>query len=807
MLPGCPPFCSAQPDGENEEAVSVSSTIFRTAAESCWTVSDHHGFNFSHLCSVIRNAVIIAVNGLLLFPGPDASAQQIPYRALRISENLALNGKMDAPVWLQAEPVTDFMQTDPVPGADATEKTEARIVYNNDYLYVGIRCYDREPQKIIQVSLNRDFAIGNEDGTAFIIDTYNDKTNGYNFISNASGARWDAQVSSDGGSLNDAFNTFWDVASNTDSLGYTTVYRIPWSSLRFETRAVVTMGFRVTRLIKRKNELSTYPRCDPATEEAWTNISFMRPIEFHDLKSRKPLLISPYAIANYVLEQQLNAEGTGYEAEVEIMARKYYAENEVVDKIISNLGVDAKYGISKNLTLDLTLNTDFAQAEVDDRIINLTKFDVNLPEKRSFFLESSSFLTFTFPSGNELFISRSIGNENGVIVPIIGGARLTGKTNGWQIGALNMQTKGIEESAIAPHNFSVFRIRKDVDTLGSFVGGIVTNRLNTDSGHLSNQSIGLSFVKRFTQQFSIEAAVASTLTNLSFDSIANSSYYQAAVFRSATVGLIYSASLDFVGKNFFPVMGYLDESDYGQIGGHFKYQWRGKKSGPVQYYYVSSGDIYRWKLSSGVRETFETDIWTGAIFRNGANVEFSVWDYKIDSLFYDWHLDEENAISAGTYSMFNANVYLSAPSRSKYFLDLFSSYGGFYGGMRLAINPELTYFFNRHLSTEVVYEFNHISFDKYLDLNTPTTYVSHLLRLGLAYTFSTKTSLKLYTQYDNISHTFGSNLRFRYNPREGTDLYIVLNQGSNTNRDRLDPRLPLINNQAVTVKFVKTFGQ
>jgi hypothetical protein len=157
--------------------------------------------------------------------------------------------------------------------------------------------------------------------------------------------------------------------------------------------------------------------------------------------------------------------------------------------------------------------------------------------------------------------------------------------------------------------------------------------------------------------------------------------------------------------------------------------------------------------------------------------------------------------------MFNANIYLSAPSRSKYYLDFFSSYGGFYGGMRLAINPEFTYYFNRHLSTEVVYEFNHISFDKYLDLSTPTTYISHLLRLGLAYTFSTKTSLKLYTQYDNISHTFGSNLRFRYNPREGTDLYIVLNQGSNTNRDRLDPRLPLINNQAVTVKFVKTFGQ
>jgi hypothetical protein len=762
--------------------------------------------NFSHLYFVRKSVLAICFLCCVSIAFSQQS-QLPPYQPLRISENPALTGRLDDPVWQQAEAVSDFMQTDPIAGADPTERTEARILYNNEFLFVGIRCFDREPKKLIQVSLDRDFSIGNEDGTAFIIDTYNDKSNGYNFLSNASNARWDAQVTGDGSNQDDAFNTFWDVASQVDSLGYTTVYRIPWSSLRFETKPLITMGFRVARLIKRKNELVTYPRCPATTDNAWSNISFMRLIEFHDLKSRKPLFISPYAIANYTLEQKLNEDGTGYDPQVEVMARKFYSQNETVDKIISNIGVDAKYGLSKNFTLDLTVNTDFAQAEVDDRIINLTKFDVNLPEKRSFFLESASFLTFTFPTGNEIFITRSIGNENGEIVPIIAGARVTGKDNGWQFGTLDMQTKGIQEAGIAPHNFFVFRTRKDIDSLGSFVGGIITNRLNTDSSHISNQSIGASFLKKFNQRLSVEGAVASTLTDARLDSIGSSTYYQAAIFRSATEGFIYTVSADFVGRNFFPVMGYLDESNYGQIYGHIKYQWRAKHSSSVEYYYVSNEDIYRWKLNSGDRETFSTNIWTGANFKNGANIEFSVEDYKIDSLPFDWYLDEENAISSGTYRMFNVSTYLSAPSRSKYNLELFCSLGGFYGGMRLYINPRVSYYFNRHFSSGLEYEFNHIGFDQYLDLPTPTTYVSHLFRLGASYTFTTRTSMRLYTQYDNISNTFGTNLRFRYNPREGTDLYIVLNQGSNTNRDRLDPHLPLINNQAVTVKFVKTFGE
>ena len=151
-------------------------------------------------------------------------------------------------------------------------------------------------------------------------------------------------------------------------------------------------------------------------------------------------------------------------------------------------------------------------------------------------------------------------------------------------------------------------------------------------------------------------------------------------------------------------------------------------------------------------------------------------------------------------------ISLYAPSKSVYSGSLSASYGGFYGGKRFFISPGFSYSFNKHLTVGLTYEYNHIVFNKYLEIDSSTLYQSNLIRLRISYIFSTKVSLKVYTQFDDVNHAISSNLRFRFNPREGTDLYIVINQGLNTNVERLDPHLPRVNNQEVTVKFVKTFG-
>ena len=731
---------------------------------------------------------------------------QSPYQPYRTDKEITLDGIIDESEW-QLTPVEDaFMQEGPIPGAEPTERTEVRIMYNDTYLFVAITAFDSEPDKIIRLEMERDFPLGQDDGTGFTIDPYHDKITGIDFVANTLDARWDAQVTRDGAGLSDSYNTFWEARTYIGTFGYSTEYRIPFSSLRFEQKPEVIMGFRVARLIKRKNELITYPKCDPNTQNAWTNISFAREIVFKDLKSRNPLYISPYVIANYYEENVLNEAGTAYEKNADFMTRKHFTNNEIADKIISNIGLDAKYGISKNLTLDLTINTDFAQAEVDDRIINLSKYEVNLPEKRSFFLESANQLSFGFPSGNELFITRKIGNEDGVIVPILAGARLTGKINNWQIGALNMQTKGVETAGISPHNFTILRTRRDIDSLGSFIGAIVTNRLNTDTSRLSNQSLGIDFVKRLNQQLTIEGGVANTMENFETAEFAKGLYFHSGIFQSANTGFIYNATIDIVGQNIDPVMGYLDANDYGSVFTEFKYQWNIAKSNLLNYFFIFTDESYRWKLESGNTETIYSDLNTGINFKNGASIELMILSYKQDSLFFDWELDERNAISAGVYKMLNSSLSLYSPQQSNYSASLYSSYGGFYGGDRLYIQPEITYWVNKHFNFSLTYEYNHISFDHYLTEEKNTLYESNLIRLGLVYNFTTRYSLKTYLQFEDISHQTSTNLRFRYNPKEGTDLYIVINQGINNNRSRLDPKLPYIHDQAFTVKFTKTFG-
>ena len=184
-------------------------------------------------------------------------------------------------------------------------------------------------------------------------------------------------------------------------------------------------------------------------------------------------------------------------------------------------------------------------------IVNLTKYEVNLPEKRSFFRESQNYLSYTTSSGNELFISRSIGLEDNTIVPIIGGFRLIGKSNGWQMGLPDMQTKEINDLPINGHNIFVFRTRKDIDAIGSFVGGIITNSINTSRNNSSKQSFGLDVVKKLNSQVTTTTSLSGTTINGSLKNISQQMDFTTGIFRPAKQGRFYSTDVDWIGKYFF----------------------------------------------------------------------------------------------------------------------------------------------------------------------------------------------------------------------------------------------------------------
>ena len=732
-------------------------------------------------------------------------AQKEPYHPLRIKTSIIIDGKLTEPEWNNVLAESDFMQYDPTAGSAPTEKTEVRILYNDEYLYIGFRIFDRHPDKLIRNAFQRDFDTEIDDANAFIIDMYNDKSTGLGFITNTLNARWDAEVSDDGATLNEAYNTFWDAASNIDSLGYTTEYRIPFSSLRFEAKDTIRMGFRAVRAIKRLNEYDIFPACDPQIEDAYMKVSLAREIEFYDLKSKKPFYITPYAIANYAVENVLNSSGTEYEKSREFMTRKYFVNNETLDRILSNIGFDVKYGISKNFTLDATVNTDFAQAEADDAIVNLTKYEVNLKEKRNFFLESQTYFNYTTTSGNELFISRSIGLENDVVVPIIAGARLTGKKNGWQMGLLDMETKSLQDQQIDPHNIFIFRTRKKLDNIGSYAGGIITNRLDMKSDKTSSQSFGIDLQKKLNQFLMFTASVAGTTGDFKFKNIGQAMDWNTSFSRTAREGLSYGVYLDWIGKNFLPALGFIEENDLVDGNSNIGYRWKAKDESKKAYYYMQTNFNYKWKPDLKKEERKFVNIQTGVSFKSGIEIDLVPIELWTDRVFEEWHLSDHIIIPTGVYKMYSPGMNFITPQKGQYRGSIGVNLFDYYGGKRISVHPIFTYFFNKHLSATFDYQYDHIQFPEEFSDNGKGLFQSSLVRLNVSYYFNTRISLKILTQFDQLSNTISTNLRMRYNPKEGTDLFIVLNQGLNTNTDRLSPKLPLMDNQAVIVKFLKTF--
>ena len=734
-----------------------------------------------------------------------ASAQE-RYRPERINSDIKLDGKLSEPEWQLAKPLTDFMQSSPYPGAPATEKTEVRLLYNNSYLCVGFHCYDSSAAKLVRFFMDRDFSLGKDDAISVQLDTYNDKNTAVVFVTNTLSARFDSEISGNGSNMNDNYNNFWDAASVTDSTGYTAEFKIPFSSLRFEQKEKTVMGFRFARLIKRKNELITYPPCDSSLQDKWNNVSQEAELEFLNLKTKKPIYVTPYIIGNFEQVSNLNAAGTAYEMNNTFFTRKNYAKNESFDKVISNMGVDAKYGLTKNFTLNLTVNTDFAQAEADNRIINLSKYSINLPEKRNFFLESQSYLNYQVGYNTQLFNSRRIGLEDRTVVPIIAGIRLTGKQKGWTIGALNMQTGEVASKAITPQNFSVARLRKFYDDKGSFWGGIVTNRVSTSNSHISNQSVAIDLVHHFNDKWSAGFGTAATYDSTVKTAFDKNTFLNLFAFKNASEGFTHGFDVEIVSTKFNPSMGFNPETDYGFVSISNGRGTRIKGNHALNFWVINSAIEYRWKLESQESETKFANIKGGLRWKKGSSLDITAFTYVEDRLFNDWQLDEHILVPANYYTMYAADANFAYDESKSYTAELSLKYGDFYGGKLVTVNPSANYIVNRFFRFGAEYTYNQINFPLAFSDNENPVFKSNLFVLNLTVTQSSKFSIKLLAQYDNHSNSFGGNLRLRYNPREGTDLYLVYNSLMNTNRLVAKPTQNLIDQQTFVIKYSVTFG-
>jgi hypothetical protein len=713
----------------------------------------------------------------------------------RLASPVTLDGLSNEPAWRDIQPI-EFTQHSPNFGQAPSEHTELLVGFDDVYLYVAGRMHDSEPEKIQTGGKKRDSMSPSNQWFGVIIDTFNDKENGLAFFTTPAGLRFDAAVYNDAQParldamdmpLNLSWNTFWDVATVRNEQGWFAEMRIPLSSLRFqEEDGVVTMGLISWRFIPRKNEMNVFPDIPPhwGMWSSWKP-SQAREITLEGIRSRRPLYITPYGLAGAGRTSELNDAEDAYEFD---------------DDPAAELGLDIKYGLTGNLTLDLTLNTDFAQVEADDQQVNLTRFSLFFPEKRLFFQERSSTFEFNMGGPNRLFYSRRIGLHDEDIVPIIGGARLVGRMGPWDLGFMDMQTAATDE--LPSENFGVFRLRRQVFNANSYVGGMITSRIGADGGY--NAAYGLDGIIRmfgvdylslnWAQTFSDEE----DRTNKAFS--LDPAKVRIGWERRTINGLGYNLSFSRAGKAYDPGMGFEMREDYTRYGLQAHHGWIPGEGSPINTHRISLGGSVT--LSNQTQEVESAEFgpgWTGET-KEGLGASIQPKFYR-ESLTESFELSDEADVPVGRYSFWGVEGQFYTPMGLQIGLMSLLQGGEFYDGSRLSWsviprwNPNSTWEF------EGFYQYNRVVFpERDQDLT------AHLARLRVLATLSTKVAVSAFVQYNGMDNLVIGNLRFRYNPREGNDFYLVYNEVLNTDRHREIPTLPRLDTRAVLLKYSYTFN-
>ncbi len=715
----------------------------------------------------------------LALAAPRPAAAQEPLLIPRLSGPVQLDGLSDELAWEAIAPLPMVMHA-PTFGEVPSERTEIRVAHDGQYLYVAGRMYDSDPSGIRATSLRRDDASLSNDWVVINLDTFGDQENTNVIGVTPSGVRTDIAYNDVQGTLNFDWNTFWDAAVRRTEEGWFAEMRIPFSSLRFQERGgEVRMGMAVWRNIARKNEIAVFPAIPPKWNFSILKGSQLQPVVLEGVRSRRPLYATPYLLGGTGFTNTLNAGRTGYDHR---------------SQGVSDVGMDLKYGITNNLTLDLSINTDFAQVEADDQQVNLTRFSLFFPEKRQFFQERSS--VFDFPTGgnDRLFYSRRIGLTSGNPVPLHGGARLVGRIGNWDVGLLNMQTNSFE--GLPSENFGVLRLRRQVLNPNSYIGAIVTSR----RGGSDNTLYGLDGLLRLRGQdyLTLNWAQSFTENEAEVDGLGARSLMRARWERRGVDGLRYAFDASRVGSVFNPALGYILRSDYTRLGDRISYGWRpGKESRLLRHMLSLEGAAYLRNRDGSTESSVIGPQWlletkSGHTFTLSASTQY-------EDLPRDFRIADDVSVLEGRYRFQNAGISYSPSSASLLRSGASLEGGTFYDGWRVTAGITPTWNASRFLELGGAYQINRIEFP---DRDQALT--AHIARLRTRLMLNTRLSGAAFVQFNSATEAVSMNLRLRYNPREGNDLYVVYNEGLNTDRFGFDPVRPLTESRTLLVKYSHT---
>lgn len=699
--------------GFGRRAALSRSVLVAGLLSACWVLA-------------LPGAALPAGQGPSELPGPDSVV-----RPVRVDEAPRIDGRLDEPLWSEIEPINELYQIEPRVGEPVSERTDVFVAYDENYLYFGIRAFDREPDRIVSRMFERDSNLDADDSISIAIDSLNTNRTAFAFQTNILGTQRDLELS-EAGAFNMPWDTIWYSKGNQDELGYTLEIAIPWFALRFQPSETNEMGLLVERIIRRKNEKANWPFL--SRDYSFINVSqYARMVGLEGIKRGVGVELKPYATGGY----------------------SQVPDEELWD---ADAGIDAKWGITSNLTADLTVNPDFAQVESDALQINLTRFSLFYPERRDFFLESADLFSFGLPREAEVFFSRRVGIRGGQEVPIIAGGRTYGLAGSTNLGLMTMQTQSTDD--FNSENFTVARVRQNV--LGrSYVGGIFTSRYGDPTQEDITWGGDARFI--FGVNSRIEAAVAQSNrpdvdTDNMFVNVSASQNYD-----------LYDwiARYTEIGENFNPGIGFMRRRDMRRILGNFHYKprpgWRGVRQLTFGMLYgrveTRDGELDTQLLRPGFLTTFQTeDVLT--VFYIDA-FERVPWPFPIAPGVF---------IPAGEYKSRQGQVeFASSPSRW-WFLGAGSVAGSFYDGD--------LFFTGFNLSLQPIPRIRATINAEYDNVDVPTgSFDSLISRLYFSYFFSPALTTRLGVQHSSLYDDFVLNFRIRWIYQPGSEAWIVYDEG------------------------------
>jgi hypothetical protein len=716
----------------------------------------------------------LALAAALAAGATDARGQDWEAAATRVPSPPTIDGVLDEPYWRTIEPVTAFRQRDPVDGAEATERTEVRIAYDENALYFGMTMYDAEPHLILRNILQRGGWIDKDDRVLIALDTYHDGRNAYLFEIGALGAQDDALISDESGQ-----DWNWDGIYHTEARvtedGWVLEVAIPFTTIRFDDPASPEMGIALMRSIRRKNESVYWPHIGQEYRSGISQVSRYATLTgMRDVRRGRHIEVKPYAIAG------VTKSG----------ATEPWDED-------GDVGLDVKAAVTSNLAVDLTLNTDFAQVEADNVQINLTRYSLFFPEKREFFLERAGLFQFGAPQETEVFFSRRVGLD----ADILGGGRVTGQAGPFSIGALSLRTRELTTApATGPPQVLVPAAWSSVTRLQGTImprttlGGIVTSK-ETAEGH--NRVAGADLLTRFWSSSSVRLWMANVWDSEDVPTDGSRFAGQAELVLQND-RYIFEVTRTRIGEAFDPALGFVPRPDQARWGGQLGFRPRFEQSPWARQLSLTAAANHIEGID-GIKQSHLRRLSASLSFQSGDNVAFSGSE-QFERLLAPDDINGRE-LPAGDYT-FRSMSAAFHPDRARTLgVSANASYGDFWSGTRTSLGGGIVWKMNRYLTVDSDVSWNDVSLPV-TDGDFSTTLVSTRLEAAAS------RSLFSYAlvQWDDVSSTLQANIRVDWIHTPGSDLFVVIDTGYLTGA-LVDPRDPRWTRRTGVVKltYLKAF--